>query len=150
MRFVFVCLAFVLLAGCIDTSKPSDYDVAKGPLFTELGEPRPVRAGTGRIYFYRLLQFEASALDAKILDNDVLVGQLRVGGYLTYDLEPGLHKIHTDTIAVDEPDTLDVKEGWTYYVRIRQEGFWRSVLYSEQMNTEDALYDLQKMRYQGY
>ena len=139
MRFISVVLAFILLVGC----------AASGTKFSETADNLAVSPDKSRVYVYRENAYKGSGLTTPILDNGAKVGDLNVGGYITFETEPGIHEIRTDTYVVDEPVTVEMQAGATYYVRISQKGFWRFVFISSEMSQLDALPALAEMRNQG-
>ena len=142
MRSILSVLAFVILAGC----------TATGPTFSEQSSATPdlkPEPGKALVYVYRLDQFRGSGVTSPFLDNGQQVGSLNRGGYITFQTDPGMHEFRTDVIAVDEPLTLDVVEGQTYYLKIFTQGVWRMVFNTVLVPKEEAIIDLREMRYQG-
>lgn len=142
MRTILSILAFLFLVSC----------TATGPTFTEKStgsaalEPEP---GKALVYVYRVSNYVGSGLSAPVLDNGKQVGSLNVGGYIVLQVDPGFHEFRTDLYVVDEPTTMEVEEGNTYYLRVFVEGFWRVVFNMQRVPEDEALSELREMRYQG-
>ena len=98
---------------------------------------------------YRVKQYKGSGVASPFFDNGQEVGSLNAGGYITLQVEPGAHQFRTDVLAVDEPLTLEIVEGNTYYLEIFVEGLWRMVFNTVLVPKEQAVIKLQEMRYQG-
>lgn len=108
MRFVFVCLAFVLLVGC----------TASGTKFSEIADNLATSSDKSRVIVYRSLQDPLSDDTMLVLDNGAEMGTLNIGEIGIYDADPGYHEIYTDeTGGKGRKAQVSMKPGETYYVK---------------------------------
>lgn len=142
MRIVLSLIAFLFLTSCAATGPTYSEQNSGGP---EL-KPEP---GKALVYVYRVSNYVGSGLSAPVLDNGKQVGSLNIGGYITLQVDPGFHEFRTDLYVVDEPTTIQIMEGETYYLKVFVEGFWRVVFQMQRVPEAEALPELSEMRYQG-
>ena len=106
---------FVLVTAC----------AATGPTLSELGaEIPPLAAGKSRIYFYRLLVLEGSAIQPQVRVDGEVVGRAVPRGVFLVDVDPGKHVV---SITADDKLILPlvVRMGEESYVRMATEpSFW--------------------------
>jgi Protein of unknown function (DUF2846) len=104
-RLALVCLA-AMLGAC-----------ASGPKLAEMQASIPaVKAGEGRIYFYRSGSMMGAAIQPKIMVNGKVVGESKPGGFFFVDLPPGAVEVSTST-EVEKKLSLTLDGGQTRYVR---------------------------------
>ncbi|MDF2367822.1 DUF2846 domain-containing protein [Sneathiella sp.] len=140
MRFLISAFAFLILVGC----------TATGPKFSELNAGLKPEPGKALVYVYRIsTQMKGSGGTTPFVAGGQLVGELHTGGYLTHQMEPGIHKFHTDGMYVDQEFLLEVVEGETYYLKVFQEGFYLLTYYTVLVPEKQALSEIQEMRYEG-
>lgn len=140
MRLVLTVIALLYLVGCSAT----------GPLYTErnnLQEPAP---GKALVYVYRIDTIIGSGVSAHLIDNGKDVGTVNVGGYFTYEAEPGDHLLFTETTGIDDPSDIKMVAGQTYYLRIDYEpATWTGTFTIKLLLEDKALPELRLTRYQG-
>ncbi|WNO09750.1 DUF2846 domain-containing protein [Teredinibacter sp. KSP-S5-2] len=131
-KFSFVlALVMSVLSGC----------AATGVKFSGV-ESAPLDKGV--VYFYRPKMFAGSAVALALVDNGKQFAKIQNGQYLRYVVEPGLHKFHTDTAAIDKEVEFDVEAGKVYYVRTgMRQGMWVGTWYLSRVFEEEALAELQ-------
>lgn len=140
MRFMLSVLALLILAGC----------TATGPKFSEYNAGLKPEPGKALIYVYRVsTQMKGSGGTTPIVAGGQLIGELHTGGYLTHQMEPGMHQFHTDGMYIDQEFLLEVVEGKTYYLKVFQEGGYLLTYYTVLVPEQKALSELQDMRYEG-
>ncbi|MCC3305925.1 DUF2846 domain-containing protein [Sneathiella sp. HT1-7] len=140
MRFLISVFAFLFLVSC----------TATGPKFSEHNAVLKPEPGKGLVYVYRVShQFKGTGGTTPFLIDGEQVGELHTGGYIALQVEPGPHQFRTELFNVDQAFELEIVEGKTYYMKIFQEGFWRLVYYTILVPENQALSDIQEMRYQG-
>lgn len=142
MRFLISVFVTLFLISCTATGPTYSEKTTGSPAV----EPEP---GKALVYVYRVNQYKGSGVASPFFDNGEEVGSLNVDGYITLQVDPGPHQFRTDTLAVDEPLTIDVAEGKTYYLEIFVEGLWRMVFNTVLVPEEKALIKIQNMHYQG-
>lgn len=104
-RLAVVSLA-ALLAAC-----------ASGPKMAEIQSSIPtVKAGEGRVYFYRSGSMLGAALQPKVMVNGKALGESKPGGFFFVDLAPGPVEVATST-EVEKKLTFTLEAGQTRYVR---------------------------------
>jgi hypothetical protein len=90
---------------------------ASGPKLSEMKSSIPaVKAGEGRIYFYRSGSMLGAGIQPNILVNGQVVGESKPGGFFFVDLPPGAIQISTST-EVERKLSLTLDAGQTRYVR---------------------------------
>ena len=140
MRFILSALAFLILASC----------TASGPKFSDYNAGLKPEPGKALVYVYRVsTQMKGSGGATPIVAGGQLIGELHTGGYLTHQMEPGIHKFHTDGMHIDQEFLLEVVEGKTYYLKVFQEGFYLLTYYTVLVPEQTALSEIQDMRYEG-
>ena len=123
-------VALILLNGC----------VATGMKFV-ISEPAP--NDKGLIYFYRPNIHAGSLVKIKLVDNGKQILRIQNGQFIKYIAEPGMHKFHTDTAAIDKPIEFNVEAGKTYYVRTGMRlGMWVGTWYLSRVFEGEALDEL--------
>lgn len=97
------------------------------------------------IIFYRPKMHMGSALDLTIVDNGKQIMDIQNGQFIRYVADPGNHRFHTDTMAIDKPLTVNLEAGKTYYVRtgLRQ-GMWTGTWYLSRVYEEEAIQELRE------
>lgn len=70
------------------------------------------------VYFYRPKEWVAGALSPTITDNGLIISKLSNGGYYRWQTTPGKHRLFTDTMYIDKPLTIEIKQGETHFVRL--------------------------------
>jgi hypothetical protein len=104
-RFVLITGAALLAAGC-----------ASGPKFSEIASSIPtLKAGEGRIYFYRTSMLGA-AIQPTINLNGVAVGTSQSGGFFFVDRSPGNYEIVMAS-EVERKVTFVLAAGEQKYIR---------------------------------
>lgn len=104
LRLCLLLALILLIGGCATTPPPPFY-------------PSTPPEGQALIYFYWPAIFLGSHYGPKVLDNNLCVFNLGNGKYIQYFLNPGRHEFRTDTIAIDEPLTFEIKQGEVYFLR---------------------------------
>lgn len=62
-----------------------------------------------------------------IIANDVEIGTLDTGEWLTKSLEPGTYKLHSQTAAIDRVSNFTFEKGKVYFVKVWVDiGMWAS------------------------
>jgi len=110
---------------------------ATGEAFKQAENPSN---GKAVIYFYRPSMYQGSAVKIMIVDNGENVQRIQDGQFIRYEVDPGIHKLHTDTMAIDRPTTIDAKAGEVYYVRTGMRvGLWVGSWTLTRIYKEDAI-----------
>lgn len=95
------------------------------------------------IIFYRPKMYAGSAVDFTIVDNGKQVMDIQNGQYIKYVTDPGMHRLHTDTMVIDKPLTLDLKAGETYFIRTGlKKGMWTDTWYLTRVYEQEAVEEL--------
>jgi len=127
---IYAFVGAIVLTGC----------VAGGAAFVK---DEAVPEDKGLIYIYRPNNFQGSAVDITIKDNGQTVFKIKNGQYVKHFVEPGKHKLHTDTMAIDKPVELDVEGGKTYYLKTSLNvGLWTGTWSLNRVYEEEALLEL--------
>lgn len=141
MRVIFSVFAVLILIGCTSAS---------GPLYTEKDYSRTPAPGKALVYVYRVDTFIAATVTADFLDNGKNVGALNVGGYITYEADPGEHELLTETSRIDKIVNLSMDAGKTYYIRLDYDpGVWTGTFLIRNIPENEALPQIRPTRYQG-
>lgn len=95
------------------------------------------------VYFYRPKAFSGGGVSVALVDNGKNFASLQNGQFIQKLFNPGQHKFHTDTAAIDKEVNLDLKAGETYFVRtgIRM-GMWVGTWYLTRVFPQEALAEL--------
>ena len=105
-RFALLAAVMLVAAGC-----------ASGPRHAEVASSiPPLKAGEGRIYFYRSSSMVGAAIQPSIVVNGKVVGDSKPGGFFFVDLPPGNVEVSTST-EVEKKATFTLERGQTRYVR---------------------------------
>ncbi|SIS68054.1 DUF2846 domain-containing protein [Neptunomonas antarctica] len=123
---------FGLLSGCAS---------APGAQYNKELHVKQNNKSASQVVVYRYKQFAGSADITEIIDNGEAKGSIANGGFIVYETEPGIHKMHTNTLGIDQPVTIDMSANQTYYFRADFRpswiGFWRlSAIHSQQAASE--------------
>jgi len=141
MRIILSLISFLILVGCTSAS---------GPLFTESHSKQAPAPGKALVYVYRVDTFIAATVTADFLDNGKNVGAVNVGGYISYETDPGPHELLTETSRIDKAVYLSMEAGKTYYLRLDYDpGMWTGTFLIRNIPENEALPQLQATRYQG-
>lgn len=97
-------LASVLLGACAVGGQP--YAPAAPP------------ADQGVVYFYRPKGLVGGGVKPMLVDNGTHVRRIGNGQFLRHVVPPGRHRFHSDTMHIDQPATIEVEAGKTYYVKV--------------------------------
>jgi len=108
MRALILCLVSLFLVSC----------AATGPKFSEI-PAASVSPEKSRVYVYRQNVSYLSGLVTPIFDNGSKMGELNIGGYITYETDPGEHTISTNANLFGNKDASALmKAGETYYFMV--------------------------------
>ena len=118
-----LCVFFVIvffLHGCASTpQKISSFNPSVPP------------EGKSIVYIYRPPHWQVKSEIPSILDNEHFVINLANGKYVEYVSDAGRHEFRTDTTIIDEPVTLLITAGETYYLRLKfREGDWPNTMFT--------------------
>ncbi len=107
-------LRFLLLSTVVFLSA-----CATGPKLSEMKSSIPtLKAGEGRIYFYRSSSMMGAAIQPSISLNGQEVGTSKPGGFFFVDRAPGPMEVATAT-EVEKKLTFVLEAGQTRYIRTR-------------------------------
>ena len=124
-------LAASVLAGC----------TASGSAYTRSAAP----TDEASVVFYRPPAFAGSAVDIMLVDNGAQIGRIQNGQFINYVAAPGMHKFHTDTMAIDKEIEYSVEAGETYYVRLGlRQGMWTGTWFLSRVFEDEALAELKE------
>ena len=137
IRVVCCLLIALALAGCA---------TASGDLFNKQDHLIPPKDGSATVVIYRYKQYTGSADKTAIIDNGESVGVIFNGGFMVYETEPGLHRMHTDTVGVDKPVTINIEAGEIYYFRADFQPGWVGLWRLSAIHPEQALEELKSVR----
>ena len=130
LRTVATLLAALVLAGC----------AAGGASFSQAAPPPE---GKSKIVFYRPAGFVGGGATFMIVDNGTNVQRIQNGQFIEYIADPGMHKLNTDTMAIDKPIEVEAAAGQTYYVRASlRQGAWTSTISLSRVYPDEALAEL--------
>jgi len=85
---------------------------------SQFSEPIYAHEDEAVVYFYRPKEWVAGGLSPTVLDNGLIVSKLSNGGYFRYNVNPGKHQFFTDSMYIDKPLILEVKQGENHFVRL--------------------------------
>lgn len=106
LRLFILALAAVLAAAC-----------ASGPKLSEVSGGFPgIKAGEGRVYFYRSNSMFGAALQPSVYMNGNVVGTSKPGGFFYADVAAGPVEVTTGT-EVEKKATFVIAAGETRYIR---------------------------------
>ncbi len=99
------------------------------------------------VYFYRPNNFQGSALDVTVKDNDKTAFKIKNGQYIKYFTEPGKHKFYTDTMAIDKPTEIELEVGQAYYIKTGLSvGMWTGTWALNRVYESEALEELKSCK----
>ena len=99
-------IIFLIVAAC-----------ASGPKYSEVASSFPALSKSeGRIYFYRLPEYQGSAVQPEIRVNGIVVGKSTPNGFFFVDRPPGEYTVATST-EVERSTTFRLNAGETKYVK---------------------------------
>ncbi|MCC2633449.1 MAG: hypothetical protein K0S48_1335 [Ramlibacter sp.] len=106
LKATFAAFALALLAGC-----------ATGVKHSEMAAGMPsLKAGEGRIYFYRTNSMFGAAIQPEIRLDGVVVGQSRPGGFFYVD-RPAGNYVPSASTEVEKTGYITLQAGDTRYIR---------------------------------
>ena len=106
LRLFVLAVVAVLAAAC-----------ASGPKLSEVASGFPgIKAGEGRVYFYRSNSMFGAALQPTIYMNGKAVGTSKPGGFFYADVPAGNVEVTTGT-EVEKKATFVIAAGETRYIR---------------------------------
>lgn len=99
-----VLLAVALLAGCAVGGQPYG--------------PQPPPPGQSTVVVYRPKAYVGGGVSPMLVDNGAQIGRIGNGQFIRHVVEPGRHKIHCDTMNIDQPAEFDAEAGQVYYLKV--------------------------------
>lgn len=140
LKLAFVAAATVLVAGC----------AATGIKHSEMAASMPkLKAGEGRIYFFRPSSMIGAALQPEVRLNGRVVGQSKPGGFFFVDRPAGSYVAATAT-ETEKSVSFALQAGETKYVRTYMSmgvALWRANL--ELVDANKANAELDSLAYTG-
>jgi hypothetical protein len=123
---------------------------ASGPKHSELASAIPaLKAGEGRIYFYRSNSMLGAAVQPSVSLNGNVVGDSKPGGFFFVDAKAGPMEVTTAT-EVEKKLTFTLEPRQTRYVRtVIGMGVFMGRVYPELVDPTEGEAELRQMSYIG-
>ena len=123
---------------------------ASGPKHADVSSAIPtLKAGEGRIYFFRSNSMVGAAVQPTVLLNGQAVGDSKPGGFFFADAKAGSQEVSTST-EVEKKLTFTLEPGQTRYVRtVIGLGVFVGRVYPELVDNAAGESELKEMSYIG-